>query len=53
MKVFKVGDFLKLNNPTPGRTYREDTLTKELGAQELGGLFGIIVAGAQGEYHYH
>jgi quercetin dioxygenase-like cupin family protein len=53
MKVFKVDDYLNLNNPTPGKTYREDTLTKEHDAKELGGLFGIMVAGAQGEYHYH
>jgi len=53
MKVFKVDDYLNLNNPTPGKTYRQDTLTKEHDAKELGGLFGIMVAGAQGEYHYH
>ncbi len=53
MKVFKVDHYLRLNNPTPGKTYREDTLTKELGAKALGGLFGIMVAGQQGEYHYH
>jgi quercetin dioxygenase-like cupin family protein len=53
MKVFKVDDYLKKQNPTPGKTYREDTLTKADEAKELGGLFGIMVAGAQGEYHYH
>ena len=53
MRVFKVDDYLKMNNPTPGNTYRQATLTKEHDAKELGGLFGIMVAGAQGEYHYH
>ncbi|MHB8770058.1 MAG: cupin domain-containing protein [Syntrophales bacterium] len=53
MKVFKVGDYLRMQNPTPGTTFRQDTLTGELGAKALGGLFGIMVAGAQGEYHYH
>ena len=53
MKVFKVDDYLKLNNPTPGKGCRQDILTKEDDARELGGLFGIMVAGTQGEYHYH
>ncbi len=53
MKVFTVDDYLKLSNPTPGVTHRQATLTKEDDAKELGGLFGIMVAGAQGEYHYH
>lgn len=52
MKIFKVDDYLKLNNPTPGKIYRQEILTQDL-ARELGGLFGIIVAKSKGEYHYH
>lgn len=52
MKIFKVDDYLKLNNPTPGKIYRQEILTQDL-ARELGGIFGIIVAKSKGEYHYH
>ena len=53
MKIFKVDDYLKLNNPTPGKLYRQEILTQDHQASELGGIFGIIVARSQGEYHYH
>ena len=53
MKIFKVDDYLKLNNPTPGKVYRQEILTKDHYANELGGIFGIIVAHSKGDYHYH
>ncbi len=53
MKIFKTDDYLKLNNPTPGKAYRQEILTRDHRANELGGIFGIIVARSKGEYHYH
>lgn len=53
MKIFKVDDYLKLTNPTPGQIYRQEILNKDHQANELGGIFGIIVARSKGDYHYH
>jgi quercetin dioxygenase-like cupin family protein len=53
MKIFKVDDYLKLNNPTPGKTFRQEILSKDHHADELGGIFGIIVAHSKGDYHFH
>jgi quercetin dioxygenase-like cupin family protein len=53
MKIFKVDDYVKLNNPTPGKIFRQEILGQDDHANELGGLFGIIVAHGKGDYHYH
>lgn len=53
MKIFKVDDYLKLNNPTPGKIFRQEILSKDHLANELGGIFGIIVAHSKGDYHFH
>ncbi len=53
MKIFKVDDYSKLNNPTPGKIFRQEILGKDHHANELGGLFGIIVAHSKGDYHFH
>ncbi|MEW6333045.1 MAG: cupin domain-containing protein [Thermodesulfobacteriota bacterium] len=53
MKIFKVDDYVKLDNPTPGKIHRREILNGDDLASELGGIFGIIVAGSKGEYHYH
>jgi len=53
MKVFKSGDYIKMANPTPGQPYRPEILTKEHQAKNLGGMFGLLVAGSQVPYHYH
>jgi quercetin dioxygenase-like cupin family protein len=53
MKIFKTDDYLKLDNPTPGKIFRQEILSKDHHADELGGLFGIIVAHSKGDYHYH
>jgi quercetin dioxygenase-like cupin family protein len=53
MKIFKVDDYLKVDNPTPGKVYRQEILTQDHRANELGGIFGIIVARSKGDYHYH
>ncbi|HBB15854.1 MAG: hypothetical protein A3J94_02375 [Syntrophus sp. RIFOXYC2_FULL_54_9] len=53
MKIFKTDDYLKLNNPTPGKIFRQEILGKDHQANELGGIFGLIVAHGKGDYHYH
>ena len=53
MKIFKIEEYVRFENPTPGKLYRPEILTKEHKAQDLGGLFAILVPGAQVPYHYH
>ena len=53
MKIFKTDDYLNLNNPTPGKIFRQEILGKDHQANELGGIFGLIVAHGKGDYHYH
>ena len=53
MKMFKSEEYIKTANPTPGKPYRPEILTKEDLAKNLGGMFGLLVAGSQVPYHYH
>jgi quercetin dioxygenase-like cupin family protein len=53
MKIFKSDDYVKLNNPTPGKIFRQEILGTDHHAVELGGIFGIIVAHSKGDYHFH
>jgi len=52
MKIFKTEEYVKMQNPTPGKAYRPEILTSEL-AKNLGGMFGLLVPGSQVPYHYH
>ena len=53
MKVFKIEDYLKLENPTPGKFYRAKILTEEHKAKEIEGIFGLLVPGSKVPYHIH
>ena len=53
MKIFKSDDYIKMQNPNPGKPYRPEILTAEHGAKNLGGVFGLLAAGTQVPYHYH
>jgi quercetin dioxygenase-like cupin family protein len=53
MKVFKSEEYIKMENPNPGKPYRPEILTSENKAKNLGGMFGLLVAGSQVPYHYH
>lgn len=53
MKAFNVAAYIEMENPTPGEIYRTEILTTEDDAHDVGGLFGILVAGQQVPYHYH
>jgi mannose-6-phosphate isomerase-like protein (cupin superfamily) len=53
MKVFKIEEFMKMENPKPGTTYKQ-ALLKDLQARSLSGVFGLVVPGSKGgDYHYH
>jgi quercetin dioxygenase-like cupin family protein len=53
VKIFKSEEYVKMTNPTPGKPYRPEILTKEHQAKNLGGMFGLLVPGSQVPYHYH
>ena len=53
MKIFKSDEYIKMANPNPGQSYRPEILTKDHQAKNLGGMFGLLVAGSQVPYHYH
>ncbi|MFC1958997.1 cupin domain-containing protein [Chloroflexota bacterium] len=53
MKIFRIGEFAKMENPNPGTRFRQDILTNEQKAENLGGLFGLLAPGNQVTYHFH
>jgi uncharacterized cupin superfamily protein len=53
MKVFKSEEYIKMANPTPGTSYRPEIPMKEHRANNLGGMFGLLVPGSRVPYHYH
>jgi len=53
MKIFKTEEFNKMENPTPGKFFRQEILTNEPGAKDVGGMFGLLVPSSQVPYHYH
>jgi uncharacterized cupin superfamily protein len=53
MKMYRIEDYVNLENPTPGDSHRPEILTAEHNAINLGGMFGLLVPGSQVPYHYH
>lgn len=53
MKIFKIEEYINMENPNPGQPYRPEILTKDHNAKSLGGMFGLLVPGSQVPYHYH
>ena len=53
MKVFKLGEYLRMENSTPGKIFRAEILTKGHQATDLGGIFGLLPPGSSSRYHYH
>ena len=53
MKLFKIEEFNKMENPTPGKFFRQEILTSEHKAKDVGGMIGLLVPGSQVPYHYH
>jgi mannose-6-phosphate isomerase-like protein (cupin superfamily) len=53
MKIFRSEDYMKMENPTPGKSYRPEILTGAHQAKNLGGIFGLFPPNSQVPYHYH
>jgi quercetin dioxygenase-like cupin family protein len=53
MKIIKVEDLCKIENPTPGQPHRPEIKLEGDGFKNIGGMFGLLVAGSQVPYHYH
>jgi quercetin dioxygenase-like cupin family protein len=53
MKIIRMEDYIRMENPNPGKPYRPEILTHEDKASALGGMFGLLVPGSQVPYHYH
>jgi len=53
MEIFRIEEFNKMENPTPGVPFTQEILTNKQKAEELGGLFGLLVPGSQVPYHFH
>ena len=53
MKMFKSDEYINMDNPNPGKPYRPEILNSEQKAKNLGGMFGLLVAGSEVPYHYH
>ncbi len=53
MKIFRTKEYCQMANPTPGEKYREEILTEENNAKDLGGIFVVLVPGSGPPYHYH
>ncbi len=53
MKIFKTDEYCRMKNPDPKERYREEILAQENQAQDLGGIFVVLVPGSGPPYHYH
>jgi mannose-1-phosphate guanylyltransferase len=53
LKIWKMDQYRKMSNPTPGDWYRTPILGKEDQARELGGLLVVLPSGKSVPYHYH
>jgi len=42
-----------MKNPTPGQRYRNEILTAEHQAKDLGGILSVLAPGTSPPYHYH
>jgi quercetin dioxygenase-like cupin family protein len=52
MKIFRTEEYNK-KNPTPGERFRSEILSEDDKANDLGGIFVILVPGSGPPYHYH
>jgi uncharacterized cupin superfamily protein len=53
MRLFKTEEYIRMQNPTPGKSYRPEISLTADGAKSLGGMFGLLTPGTQVPYHYH
>ena len=53
MEIFRIEEFIKVENPNPNTRTVQEILTKEQNTENLGGMFGLLVPGSQVPYHFH
>lgn len=53
MEIFRIEEFVKMVNPNPSARYRQDILTNKQRAEDLRGVFIVLVPGDQVPYHFH
>ena len=53
MELFRIDEFVKMENPNPGERYRQDILTDKEKAAHLFGIFIVLTPGENVPYHYH
>jgi len=53
-KIFTVDEYVKMDNPDPGKRYRLEILTDKDNATKMGGIVILLPAKApKAAYHYH
>ena len=50
---FRMKDYIKMDNPNHGSSYRLVILSQKHKAENLGGIFGLLIPDSQVPYHYH
>lgn len=53
MEIYRIGEYIKKENLTPGERNVQQILTSAQKAQNMGGIFAILPAGSKVPYHYH
>ena len=53
MEIFRIEKFIKAENPNPSVRYTQEILTDKHKAENLGGIFAVLVPGGQVPYHFH
>jgi quercetin dioxygenase-like cupin family protein len=53
MKIIKIEELCKIENPTPGQPHRPEIRLDGDGFKNLGAMFGLLAPHTQVPYHYH
>jgi oxalate decarboxylase/phosphoglucose isomerase-like protein (cupin superfamily) len=53
LNLVNVDEYANMKNPTPGEIYRTSILNDEHDANDVAGIFAILVSGKEVPYHYH
>ena len=53
MEIFRIEEFIKMTNPNHNTRYRQEILTNKQRAEDLRGIFIVLVPGDEVPYHFH
>jgi quercetin dioxygenase-like cupin family protein len=53
MKIFNIGNYISLDNPTSDKYYRSEILNNNDGINDIGGIWAILSPGGLVPYHTH